>query len=351
MDENILIIGGYGTVGGMISMHLSKLFPNKVIVAGRNFGKAERLAKELKGRVSPLKFDVLNEENNTVPAHVKLVIMCVDQKNTLFIENCIARGIHYMDITAENIFFEKVQNLHQKALLNNVKVLLSVGLAPGISNLLAQNAMNSLSNCTAVDLYILLGLGEKHGDAAYKWTFENIHSNYTLLTGLVKARIKSFSKPKKTDLLGKRTFYSFNFSDQHILSKTTKVNQVMTRLAFDSRFLTNIIAGLRIAGITKIFKNTIVQNIMLTAFKNISLGSNIFAVKSIATNNDRKNHESILIGHNESSMTAYMTVISVSELLDNPIRGGVFHIHELVSDIPLFLDKLKKYDPSVTIKL
>lgn len=351
MNKNILIIGGYGTVGRVISRHLSELFPNKIIVAGRDFPKAERLAKELNGRVSPVKFDVLTEKNSMILAHIRLVIMCVDQKDTTFIENCISKGIHYIDITAENDFFKKVQLLHEKALLNNAKVLLSVGLAPGISNLLAQNVINRSPNCTEVDLYVLLGLGEKHGDAAYKWTFGNIHSCYTVSTGPHSEQIKSFRRPQTTDLSGKRTFFSFNFSDQHILSKTTKVKKVMTRLAFDSRLLTNFIAALRMIGITKIFNNTVIQKALLFVFKNISFGSNVFAVKAVATTSERKIRESVLIGHNESLMTAYMTVLSVSELLDSPSKGGIFHIHELVSDIPLFLEKLKEYDSSVTIKL
>ncbi|WLD23081.1 hypothetical protein NU10_10225 [Flavobacterium dauae] len=46
MNENILIIGGYGTVGGVISKHLSGLFPHKIVVAGINYNKAQKLAKE-----------------------------------------------------------------------------------------------------------------------------------------------------------------------------------------------------------------------------------------------------------------------------------------------------------------
>lgn len=351
MNENILIIGGYGTVGSTISAHLSDLFPNKIIVAGRNHNKAQKLAKELNNKIFPVKFDVLNETNDTILENVKLVIMCIDQENTNFIEKCIEKGIHYIDITANSTFFEQIENLHYKAILNNVSILLSVGLAPGISNLLAKNSMNKLSNTKNIDLFILLGLGEKHGDAAYRWTFDNIHNEYEILNKSKKEKIRSFSLAKKTNLEGKRTFYSFDFSDQHILAKTTDLEKVLTRFAFDSNFLTSTVGFLRKIGVTRIFKNKMIQNLMLFIFKNVKLGSNIFAVKAVATNANNEVYESILKGYNQSQITAYMTVISAQEFLNKPFKAGVSHIHEVISDIPEFLNKLKSFDDSITINL
>ncbi len=54
MKKNILIIGGYGSVGRVIASRLSERFPGQVIVAGRNIQKAKVLALELHQKVVPL---------------------------------------------------------------------------------------------------------------------------------------------------------------------------------------------------------------------------------------------------------------------------------------------------------
>lgn len=350
MTQTILVIGGYGKVGSTICRQLAALYPYKVIAAGRNFKKADELAKAADYKIIPKKFDVLNDTDDDILENVQLVIMCIDQENTDFLFKCISKGINYIDITAENTFFEKAANLHSIAELKQVTVLLSVGLAPGISNLLAKHTLNSLKGRTKVDLYILLGLGEKHGDAAYRWTFNNIHDSYNVSRNSNNTTIKSFSNPKRTNLEGSRMFYTFNFSDQYILSKITQA-EVLTRFAFESRFLTVATGVLRKYGITKIFGNSYFQKLLLYIFKNFSVGTDVFAVKAVASHTDGTVYESTVTGNCESKITAYTTVLSVLELLKKESKPGVYHLHEIVNDIPGFLNQLKGYDPSVKIKL
>lgn len=351
MKQSILVIGGYGKVGSVVSRKLAELYPYKVIAAGRNFSKADGLAKASGYKVIPKKFDVLNDTDDAVLNNVQLVIMCIDQENTDFLFKCISKGINYIDITADNSFFEKAAALQNVAELKKATVLLSVGLAPGISNLLAKNSLDNLPGSKKVDLYILLGLGEKHGDAAYRWTFNNIHDTYSISHNSKKTSIKSFSSPKRTNLEGNRTFYTFNFSDQHILSKTTQAEEVLTRFAFDSQILTAVTVFFRKLGITKILRNGTFQELLLYVFKNFNVGTDIFAVKAVANHTDGTVYESTITGNCESDITAFTTVLSAVEILKKTSKSGVYHVHELVSDVPQFLNQLKVYDPSVKIRL
>lgn len=242
MKDKILIIGGYGTVGSTIATHLTKAYPNKVIIAGRSIKKAEKRSRQLNNLAIPYEFDVSNSSSLEILKNVRLVIMCIDQKDNKFAETCIDNQIDYIDITANQKLIEKLEKLNAKAKEKEVSVILSVGLAPGITNLLAKNCINKMPDTKKIEIYILLGLGEKHGDSAYKWTLENIHTNYAIPINGAEKSVKSFTNPKTTNLLGKRTFYYFNFSDQHSLAKTTSVPTVETRLAFDSNFFTKLVA-------------------------------------------------------------------------------------------------------------
>ncbi len=90
----------HGHVGQIICRDLGNLFPGKVIAAGRNFEKAKKFAETTDGKVIPLKLDISNQERFYALEEVSLVVMCLDQENMNFVENCLERGIDYIDITA-----------------------------------------------------------------------------------------------------------------------------------------------------------------------------------------------------------------------------------------------------------
>jgi len=349
MRDKILVVGGYGKVGAIVSEHLAKVYSTKVIVAGRSFDKAKNLTDRILNGSIPYQFDIVKGEDDTLLKQVMLVVMCIDQKNTNFVEKCIKEGIHYLDITADHNFIEKIECLDHYAKLNSSSVILSVGLAPGITNLLAQYCANKLPEVKLIDILILLGIGEKHGDAAYRWTFDNIHSTYKLLN--FSHLIKSFTLPKKSNLLGKRTFYAFNFSDQHTLSKTINAEQIVTRMAFDSKLLTLLIKLLRTVGITILFKNKTIQNIGIKLFNKLNVGSDLFAVKAVVENYKGELYECSVSGNGEAEITAYVAIEIAFHVLESKVTHGVNHVHYVIKDIPHFLNKLKKYDETIKIEL
>jgi len=350
MKDNILIVGGYGKVGSIISRHLAELYPKKIIVAGRSFEKAKTLSETLDHNVIPYHLDIDSQTDNAVLENTKLVVMCIDQKDTKFVELCIETGVHYIDITANQHFIDQVELLDEKAKSNNVIVALSIGLAPGITNLLAQHCANQISETTVIDIFILLGIWEKHGDAAYRWTFDNIHSSYNINDSGKTKTIKSFTLPQKINLAGKRKFYTFNFSDQHTLAKTINTKQVLTRMAFDSTILTSLVALLRKSGLTKIFNYKIFQNICIYLFKKMKIGSDEFAVKAVAGNTANEIYECNLEGKGEGKTTAYIAIETVLYVIQNNFSNGVRHIHQIIENIPEFLENLKRYDSTIEVK-
>lgn len=348
MKDKILIIGGYGKVGSIISIELAKLFPNKIIVAGRNYKKANELSELLQGKVIPYKLDINKEIEDNFLADIKLVIMCIDQDNTSFVEKCIENNIVYIDITANHFFIKQVELLNKLAKEKKSSVILSVGLAPGITNLLAKYGTQKLALVNLIEIYILLGIGEKHGEAAYRWTFDNIHSSYYLKKNIL---IKSFSKPKKSNLLGERNFYTFNFSDQHTLAKTLSINKVITRMAFDSKILTHFVALCRKFYLTRIYTNKNIQDFFIALFTKTTVGSDLFAVKIIVKNDNAEKNEFSFSGNGEGKITAYVAIELVKYILSENKIYGVKHIHQIIDDIPNFLNKLKQYDNSIEINI
>ncbi len=351
MKNKILIVGGYGAVGSIIADNLSKKFPSQIIVAGRNLSKAKKTAEKLHHKVIPYQLNINNITDFSILNDVHLVIMCLDQTNTDFVEYCISKNIHYIDISAQYKTLKSIENLKSLAIENKSTVVLSVGLAPGITNLLAKYATTELQNTTSIDIFVLLGLGEKHGEAAYKWTFNNIDSQYQLSENGKNKIMKSFTKPIQTELLGKRSFYLFDFSDQHVLLNTLQIPKVETRMAFDVKWFTNLTSILRKLKITKLFKNEKIQNLAIKSFHNFTLGTDLYAVKIIAKNKSGNTKELSINGNNEGKITAIVATEIAMIVLNNDLPHGVFHSHQIVKDIPLFLNNLKQYDSGFQLKI
>lgn len=351
MKRKILIVGGYGAVGSSIAERLMKVYPHQIIIAGRSFSKAQAKAEEFQNKVIPKQLDVNNLKDFSVLNEVELVIMCLDQQNTDFVEYCISKGISYIDISADYQNLQEIEKLHCLAEQNNSTVVLSVGLAPGITNLLAQYVVSQMQNVESIDIFVLLGLGEKHGDHAYRWTFDNVDSNYTLKIHDEEKTLKSFTQPLKTNLSGSRNFYLFNFSDQHVLLNTLDVPKVQTRMAFDVEWFTELTAFLRKLRITRLFRNKKVQDFAIQSFKNFPMGTDVFGVKVIAKDKNGNSKSVIVKGNNEGRITASVAAEIAVLVLDENLPKGVFHSHQLVKDIPMFLNRLKNYDSGFQINI
>ncbi len=344
MDKKILVVGGYGAVGSIISLELSKIYPEKVIVAGRSYEKAKKFTDNR--RLIPMKLDHSKIDELNFLDEISLVIMCIDQTNTTFVEACVEKGVQYIDISANQKIIEQIDLLDTKAKKNKTSIISSVGIAPGITNLLVQHLLKESPKNKTIDIYVLLGLGEKHGDAAFQWTFDNIDTTYMVGNN----KIKSFTLPKMTNLLGNRTFYSFDFSDQHTLLKTNKIS-VTTRMAFDSSFLTRTIGFLRKIGLTKIFRNKTIQKTFISIFKKSLIGTDVFGVKAVVTAENDQLLEASVTGNGEGKATAFVAVQTAIYLLENSIPSGAHHLHQVIEDIPLFLNNLTRYDSELKINL
>jgi saccharopine dehydrogenase-like NADP-dependent oxidoreductase len=334
-EGKILVVGGYGAVGGVISKTLAKLFPSQVIVAGRNFQKAEDFSNGLDEKVNPLELDITSiPDNDGRLDDINLVIMCIDQTETKFVFQCIKRGIHYIDVTANYNFLSKIETLNNEAKNYNSTVVLSVGLAPGITNLLAKQCKSMVKDIQYADIYIMLGLGEEHGEAAYRWAFEDLNDTFFIKENGEKKQVKSFRDGKQSifpEGIGKRTAYRSNFSDQHVIRKTLNIDSVSTRICFDSSVMTLVYALLRKTGLSKLLKLRIVQNFLMKTLKLITLGSDKFVLKVEAGRNQEDGllYECSISGNGQGKNTGLVAAKVAEKLYTSSFASGVFQVEQL----------------------
>jgi saccharopine dehydrogenase (NAD+, L-lysine-forming) len=315
MTTRILVVGGYGTVGAHLCRALAVEGGLEVVVAGRRLASAEALAAKFGARARQIDLTDRTTWSSAVEG-IDLVVMCMDQARTDFVAFVLRRGIRYADITAEDSFFRAVEALPAPA---RAAALLSVGLAPGLTNLLAIHAAAQLDSVEAVEIGMLFGLGDEHGDAALDWLAKKFFDPHRERAPLALDFGRGW---------GRRTAYPVDFSDRHALMRTRGF-VANTRMAFESRLTTTLVFGF--AGLFA--GNRLMQSLTAAAFRRVRLGSRTVNLSVVAVgwkNGLRMESAARFHGIGEAQTTARLAALQIREFLDEPPPPGVWHSHEIL---------------------
>jgi len=332
MNKNILVIGGYGEVGRVIANHLAIKFPGQVIVAGRDFSKAQNLSLETNGKIVPSEFDSLEfDDEYFAQNNVGTSIMCVDSGNVEIAKACIKNNVNYIDISANYKILSEIAAIGESTKEVNSTIMLSVGLAPGLSNLLVKHCQSKSRETYYANIYVLLGTGEAHGRAAIEWTINNL--NERIFSHTRESSTESFSNRKTTDFggsIGKRVGYSFNFSDQYVVHKTLRIAEVVTRICFDSKIVGSLFYFLKRIGVTKLLKQRNVRSTFVDLLRKIKIGSDGFSLK-VETYNKKKDllSECYLSGNGQGKVTGKVAAIVAEKIINGSTPKGIFHLEQV----------------------
>jgi saccharopine dehydrogenase (NAD+, L-lysine forming) len=297
--------------------------------------RAQALTRQTNGRVIPLELDV-GDLAQTVQRldDVRLVIMCLERENTALARACLERGIHYVDISASYAVLQAIEALDPVARANNATAVLSVGLTPGLTNLLARYFADLFDSVEQIDISVLLGLGEAHGADAIRWTLANADRRIAVQTPQGAQWVESF-----TDLLrvsfphnaGSHRAYRFDFADQHVLRQTLGVPHVTTRLSFDSRVVTELLALLKRTGALR-HAWRIDPGWVARLAQCVRLGSDQFAVRVDVLGH--KDQVPIIgsgsaSGRGEAQATGVITALVAEKVYTMSVQSGIFHSEQL----------------------
>jgi saccharopine dehydrogenase (NAD+, L-lysine forming) len=334
-QKNVLVLGGYGAVGSAVCEELARIYDGRIVVAGRNLRQAHRLALRLGERFEPAQLDV--EELAKYPEILNrssVVVNCVEGHNFEVAKQCLANSVHYVDISATIQIIEQLQALQSEAELANATAALSVGVAPGLTNLLAQYAQSRLGPLARVDLFVLLGLGDVHGEAAIRWTFRNLGRRFSILSDGIRKEVCPFGEGRSTRMpepFGERTAYRFDFSDQHTLPSTLGIKSVSTWLCLDSCLATGALWLLTTSRLLSIIPLWRLSSVIAKLSGWFPLGGARFVVQVDAINASGSKGRFALMGDGEARTTGLVAAQVAKRLLSVPAGPGILHIEQLLS--------------------
>lgn len=352
----ILIVGGYGMVGRVIAERLAPPFPDRVVIAGRSLDKARSCAAKIGHGAVGRAVDIFSENVAGALEDVVLAVVCLDQDDIRFVELCLSRGIHYVDVSANYGFLAQVEALDDLARRAGAVAMLSVGVAPGLTNLVAARTGGAMEQVDRLDIFLQLGLGDHHGEAALAWFFENLDAAYEVSEDGRRRPVRSFGESRRIRLPGERierSAYRFNFSDQHVLARTLNAPAVSTWLCFDNRASTWLFAALSRAGLGRLLRGPRWRAAAIWLFMNVHIGSDVCALAVRATGRIKfggKMLELGLSGRKEALMTAIVAAETARQVLSVKQRPGVFHSEQAIALDPV-VSALKKDLPDLVVTL
>ncbi len=334
-----LVVVGYGAVGRTVSTLLAERLPGRVYAGGRNLGKAEAFSRETGGRVLPLELDLADPSGSAEALEgASVVVACAEPPDAAFAREVLGRGIHYVDISASDAYLREVEKLDALARGRGSTAVLSVGLSPGLTNLLARHCADALGGGVAnIDVFVLLGLGEVHGEGSIRWTVENLDKRFAVPGS--PEMVESFTDPRRTVFpggYGTRAGYRFDLADQHVLARTLNLEQVATRLCFDLAPATRLLVLLKDVGALRVLRYRWAREALVTLLARLHPGTDGFAVKVEARAEDGRSCRGSAWGRGQGRATAVVAALVARRLHETPAERGVFHIDQLLNPSEVF---------------
>ena len=239
--EDILIVGGYGVVGRLVSEHVAPLFPGQVWIAGRDRDKAAEACRALGHGTRPRAFDMDDPAAvATALSGVGTVMVCVAQRAPHLLHRAAEAGLAYTDLSPRLAFGSGLPALAQSARQSGARLLLGTGLSPGISNVMARRLADQLGSVDSVQTSIFLSLGDSYGPDSLRHVFESLERPFEVQRDGRTRRAYPFGERLRVTFpapVGPRTTYMFPWSDVVNYPATLGARSAVGRFALDPAWL------------------------------------------------------------------------------------------------------------------
>ncbi|WP_440088175.1 saccharopine dehydrogenase family protein [Streptosporangium sp. LJ11] len=334
--KSIVVIGGYGAVGGATARQLGLWFPGRTVAAGRDPTKARTLARSTGAAVRAEGVDVSDPADvDRLLDEAAVVVMCVERANAALAEACLRRGVHYVDVSASTSVIREIESLDELAARHRATAVLSVGVAPGLTNLLARHCLERLPSGNRIDISLLLGQGGDHGADSVRWIVAGLtRPDGWRRPGTRRARVRLPG-------WGTRTVHPFPFSDQRTIGESSRITAT-TRICFDSALVTSVLFGLATIGFFTLVGRLRAESPLTSALSRWHRGSDRFVVHVRASDAEGNAVSSTVTGRDTCRITGAVAALVARDLFTASLPAGVLHIDALQPSRPL-LDELREH--------
>lgn len=357
-DDAILIAGGYGTVGGRIANLLAPIYPDRLVIAGRNREHGRQAAAAIDYGLTARQLDVSNADSVAAAlTGIGTVISCIDQPDRLLLHAAITRGLRYTDITPHLISLGRgaqYEDLVRGATDSGAVILLGAGMVPGISNVIVRALAQKVGGAQTIETALLLTAADESGAASFDYFLQEMTMRFDLLENGSTRRVRAFSEPAVVEFaapIGRRRAYLFPFSDQVLYPVTQGSESVVTRLAIEPDRLASVLGLLGSSGVARVLAKSAARraiNRIRAIRKSPTPGP--FALRVDVSSGGHK-ATATLNGTGQAHATAAGTAELARALIDQAVTAPGVWMPDQVIDPHTYLDRLRsEYDLDVVLR-
>jgi Saccharopine dehydrogenase NADP binding domain len=219
---NILIVGGYGYTGKLLTKHLLKQTDYNLIIAGRNLDKAQAFAAKLDDpRVKAIRVDAADPASLRPALHgVDLCLVAASVTTTnpeTVICTILEAGVHYLDVQSSTSKINVLKAHGEEIKKRNLCFVTEAGYYPGLPSALVRFAATQMDR---VDSAIMAGYLNMGGNLPYTEAIDELMEAFKDYQAQV-FKNGAWTKPSAWDMrkfdfgpeLGTRTCYSMFFEE------------------------------------------------------------------------------------------------------------------------------------------
>ena len=243
-SREILIVGGYGVVGGRIAAELAPNYSGRVVIGGRNLWRADEIAMTIGHGVRGRRIDIADPSSIAAALEgVVVVISCIDQPGRTLLWAAIERGLNYTDITPHLTELgrgEAYDKIDAAARASGARLVLGTGIVPGISNVMVCALADALGGADEIETALVLAASDVKGPASLDYFLQELSMSFVIRVDGEDRRMRAFSAPRLIEFpppAGAQLAYLFPFSDQVLYPRTMGAKTALTRLAIEPAWL------------------------------------------------------------------------------------------------------------------
>lgn len=154
----VLIIGGYGQFGSRLSQRLKNVPDIRVLVAGRNYNKAQALCKKYGGNLFPAVFDTQDDLTSQIKELSPWLIVNASgpfqptfSQNYPLVQACIKQGIYYIDLSDSAEFTMGISTLDSAAKKAGIAAISGASSVPALSSAVVVEASKNFTSIDSIE--------------------------------------------------------------------------------------------------------------------------------------------------------------------------------------------------------
>jgi hypothetical protein len=229
-DQKIVVIGGYGTFGSLISEQLHNI--TNLAIAGRNSAAGEKFASSIgAGFILCDARDKRSLQKAISSASIVINTLGPFVPNDYFIpQTCIEENCHYMDLADNREYVKGFKQLDHLAKENRVFACTGASTTPAVTYALVSALCTQFEKICSIKIYLSAGNKNTAGVATFESILSSLgapvqvwrNSQWQLFSGWDVPEIVNFPPP-----VGKRFVQLCNVPDLELFPILFGVDEVM----------------------------------------------------------------------------------------------------------------------------